>query len=150
LIDLTNLLLELEARLKTASFITDTNNVVFGESWDQFQSDGYFPRLETMILELADTGYHSNQSKVWDCRFVTAGWMKTAKKNYPLYTASELGSLCSNATELESIIKGFNSNPPSTCDNFLQVGEFTKLETIPELQPGLLAFGYLYSFHLYD
>lgn len=80
---LDELLEAVDLKLKTCSFISDTNNVIFGEEpMLSGLSDEKLPRLETLIIKLKCDGYADQRNLNWALRLATAVFFRTDNENY--------------------------------------------------------------------
>jgi hypothetical protein len=135
---LDELLEAIDLKLKTCSFISNTDNVLFGEEpMLSGLSDEKLPRLETVIIKLKCDGYVDQRNLKWSLRLGTAVYFKTDNENY---TANLIEMKTAILYGKEIADKYFSflderqaGNPP--CNGFEQIGDYPELFFEKELIP---------------
>jgi hypothetical protein len=67
-----------DTKLKTCSFITDVNNVTYGENPDIAGKDAtFFPRIETLVVKFKCNGYADQRNLQWELRLGSAVYIRS-------------------------------------------------------------------------
>lgn len=135
---LDELLEAIDIKLKSCSFVLDTENVVFGEEPAiSSLSDEKLPRLETLIVKLKCNGYVDQRNLQWSLRLGTAVFFRTDNDNY---TANLIEMKTAILYGKEIADKYFSflddrqaGNPP--CNGFEQLGDYPEIFFEKELIP---------------
>ena len=139
---LNNLITAIDTKLKTCSFISDTDNVVFGEEPDVAAlPDAKLPRIETLIVKFKCNGYVDQRNLQWALRIGSAVFFRTTNNNMTA-TLSEMSTALTYGKEVADKYFSFlddrqAGNPP--CDGFEQIGDYPEIFFEKELIPKTMA-----------
>ena len=119
-----------ETKLKTASFLTDVNNVIIGESdpfdLEKFEDDKY-PRMEILVDKLKGSDYVSQNTQDEEFRISIAGYIRRADR---AVTSQDMYDIINEGTEAKSLMYSFNDDSvggTDPTDGYLFVGGFYEL-----------------------
>lgn len=131
-----------DTKLKTCSFIADTDNVLFGEEPDSSGlNDTEFPRIETLIVKAKCDGYANQRQLQWSIRLGSAVYFRTTNTNFTA-TLAEFKTAAQYGKEVLDKYFSFlddtqAGNPP--CDGFELVGDYPEIFIEKELIPKTVA-----------
>jgi hypothetical protein len=141
-----NLLLAIQAKLATGSYVTNPNNIKMGESpsiLDLVTSDGSnFPRFELLIEKDKSNGYLSQRQKEFSFRLSLAGYMQ---RDSDEVSFSDMVNLTNFGVETRSLIFSFLDDKQagnSPCTGFSRMGEFDECFYEFEIFPKISAFAF--------
>lgn len=129
-------------KLKDCSFLTSTDNVIFGEEYDNLgQDDSAFPRLETLIVKLKCNGYVDQRNLQWSLRLGTACYFRTDNNNVTA-NLTEMITAIQYGKEIADMYFSFlderqAGNAP--CNGFEQLGDYPEIFFEKELIPKTMA-----------
>lgn len=140
----------LNTKYASSSYVTDTDNIVFGESVDVMSlGEDSFPRLETLVIKAKCNGYADQRNLEWALRFGTAGFIKV-DNDTPHLTLSELSQITNFGVETVSLVYQLLDDKQSgslVLDSFEKFGEYPEIFIEKELFPNTVAFLFAHEAH---
>jgi hypothetical protein len=115
----------LTTKLGTCTYITDSNNIIIGESVDiAGLKSSYFPRLEILITKDKGDGYESQRRMRFQFRYSIAGYIM---RNSQSVTITDVVNIMNFALNVRALNYNFlddkqSGNPP--CSGFDSLGAF--------------------------
>jgi len=133
----------LETKLKTCTYITDSANVIVGESKDLFaHEDSNFPRIEVLCKVFNGSGYASQRSMDSRLRVIVVGYIKRTSDEVNF---DDMVTLTNFGIELSALIYGLlddKSNGLISVPGFLKFSGYPSayydFELIPKISTALL------------
>jgi hypothetical protein len=128
-------------KLASTTLITDTNNIIVGETQDVFKlSDTQFPRLEILVAKDKCDGYVAQRKQNYSFRYSIMGMIKRTSMDT---TKSDMLTLMGFGIQVRALNYQFlddkqAGNPPSS--DFTKMGEFPECFYEFEMYAPLSAF----------
>lgn len=117
----------LVTKLANSSYVTDTNNIIIGESLDHSQlNESFFPRLEVLAIKSKEDDYIDQRQISQEFRFSVCGWVRRDRFNN-LITKDDMYYLMDFLDDTRKLIKSFNTdriNGIFVCDGFEKVSGY--------------------------